>query len=473
MTRFARTVLVALAWMSLVGVACNLTATQEPPTIAPNPNVMPGVTPPPTLGYATLAPGEAPQQNTGANPQIDVQMFNLLNEVETTRLMEHIRNLEEFGTRHVNSIQTDATRGVGAASKYLEEQLTLIQNSQPQHFSTFSQTFTAEFDGVRSTQKNIIGVLHGTESGAGTIIIGAHYDSRTYDLTDAIGPAPGANDNGSGVAAVLELARILSKYPQRATIMFVLFAAEEVGRQGSTAFARDYIAARNIDVIAMLNVDTIGSWNGPDGTIIDDRIRLFTDEDATFASPHQHLGRMVEFIGYNHELSLDITVIAQKDRDGRYGDHFSFQAFGYPSVRFIEAIEDTPNREGDDYRNHVEPEYLRKSTQTILGVVWSLGGGLRPPRSVSMRETGTVFVNTDTSRQFPNYQLIWDEVPGAVGYVVALRPPGALTYTNQYTVNTNETVWHQFPNYTAVAIAAIDANGLVGPLSREYVINTP
>lgn len=476
MLRLGKVLFLALTWMSLVAMACNLAATEEPPTLAPNPNPgLPGVTPPPTLGYATLAPGEQPGSTPAVRSQIEVELFNLLNEVDSTRMMEHIRNLEEFTTRHVNSTLTDPNSGVGAARTYLYNQFLLIQEQAPTHFSTFVHEFTAEFEGLRSVQQNIVGVLSGTESGAGTIVVGAHYDSRTDDLSDATGPAPGADDNGSGVAAVLELARILSQYPQRATIMFVLFAAEEVGRQGSTAFARDYVAARRIDLTAMLNLDTIGSWNSSDGRVVDDRIRLFTDDSPALDSPNQQLGRVIEFIGFNHDLALTIDVLPAQDREGRYGDHFSFQAMGYPAVRFIEAVEDPRNREGADFRDKVEPAYLVDSTRTVLGVLWSLAGGLRPPdhRNIVLRETGTVFVNTDTSRQFPQYQMVWNAVPGAVGYVLAFREEGSLIYNTQFTVDTNETIWHQFPNFAAVAVAAIDANGLIGPPSQEVPINLP
>jgi hypothetical protein len=469
MTRTNQTLLLCLSFISILALACTLSSS-APPTLVPRSTLSAG-SPGPTLAFdPVVTQGSVPESAPVPTPQIDVEMYNLLREVESDRLMMHISNLQGFHTRHVNSSQTDPTRGVGAAANYLLDQLFQIQAESPSDFYVFPQghEFTAYFNGVQSVQRNIVGVLGGTEQGAGTIVVGAHYDSRTNDLNDSTSLAPGADDNGSGVAAVLELARILSRHPQRTTVVFVLFAAEEVNRQGSIAFVREYIVANNVDVVAMLNLDTIGSNNSSDGTINDDTIRLFSDEDNTNRSASRHLARTIEFISANHDYGLthDIQVVPSQDRDGRYGDHFSFADEDYPAIRFIEAVEDTPFREGRDLIEYVEPDYLAQSTRTVLSVIVGLSGGLRPPRQLQMREAGT----DDQSNTL--YTLVWETVPGAVGYVVALRSRNSLIYNQQFTVTSNESgAWHRFGDYEAVAISAIDGRGLVGPVSQEYIID--
>ncbi len=173
--------------------------------------------------------------------------------------MSHIRTLQDFRTRHVNSTQTSSNEGIGAARAYLSGQFETFRQASGGGLYTFDLPFESiTQDGERRAQFNIVAVVQGTELGAGTIIVGAHYDSIGRPLDSATVYAPGANDNGSGVAAVLELARIMSRARYKATIMFVLFSAEEVGRQGSKAFA-SWILDDQTDVTGMINVDTIGN----------------------------------------------------------------------------------------------------------------------------------------------------------------------------------------------------------------------
>lgn len=455
-----------LLWFGVIMMACNLSSSDEPLTIiTPRSNATPEQSSP--LGYNTPPPPDDANTVSTSNTQIEVDLFNIGTEVDENRMMRDIQTLVGFHTRHVNSSQTNANRGIGAARQYLLQELTAVQNANPQYFTVTTQPFTANFNGIASAQNNVIGILQGTEPGAGTIIIGAHYDSRTDDLNDAEGYAPAADDNGSGVAAILELARIMGGRPQRATVVFALFSAEEVDRQGSRAFVNQFIIPNNIDVVAMLNLDTIGSHDAPNGTINDRQLRLFSDDDDSNTSLARHLARTIYFLSENHPGSLSIDFRASADRQGRYGDHFSFTEADYPAVRFIEALEDTPNREGRDTLDGVEPEYLGKSTRTILTLLMSLAGGVQPPNNMSLREASSV--GNDGSRQ---YNFVWNSVVGASRYVVALRRPGSATYTTQFVVDANESgAWHRWGEFEAVAVASVDENGLIGRLSQEYIIN--
>ncbi|MEQ8673120.1 MAG: M20/M25/M40 family metallo-hydrolase [Aggregatilineales bacterium] len=467
MNKNTRNAFFFILWMSLSALACNLSnnPSSRPPTLVPAP---PGVTPQATIGYATpSANGQIPVNgNTNVNNSVDVELYNLTSQVQADNLMSHIYALEGFYTRHVNSSQTDPNRGIGAARNYIHNQfLTLSANSNG-NFTTFLQQVQTDHNGQRTLQYNVVGVLNGTEAGAGIIVVGAHYDSRTDDPTDAVGFAPGADDNGSGVAAVIELARILGRNPMRSTVIFVLFTSEEVGRQGSREFVSQYINGLGLgdQVTAMLNLDTIGSVNSSTGAINDTQIRVFSDADNNSAS--RQLAREIELIGINYQLDLEINLQLQRDRDGRYGDHFSFIEQGYPAVRFIEALEDNYNREGRDTRDLVEPYYLVKSTSTILSIIKVLGDGPRPPRQLVMRESGTT--DEQGNRQFT---LIWDQVPGATSYMVALRRAGSPQYDQMFAWAENAIDnWSGFSGYEAVVVASVDENGLIGPVSQEYLI---
>jgi hypothetical protein len=287
-------------------------------------------------------------------------------------------------------------------------------------------------------------------------VIGAHYDSRTDDLSDSTSFAPGADDNGSGVAAVLEIARVMSQLRPRSTMIFVLFAAEEDNRQGSTAFVRDYIQFHNIPVRVMINVDTIGSVNDPRGNINDRELRIFSQ--GPDESPSRDMARMIDFMTDNYSTDLKLVFVEDQDRVGRFGDHFSFNDAGIPAIRIIEALEDTPNREGRDTIEHVEPEYLRKSTRTLATMMLALSDGMPHPSQVVVRDIGE-----------GTLRVIWEPVDGATGYIVALRSPGQSTFEDQFSASANETAFDCpcFLDFSGIAIGALNENGIIGPLSPE------
>lgn len=437
---------------------CNLTTDDAPPTLMPQPRITDA--PIPTLGYSTPVPGQESTATSDAvnTAPVGAQLYTLLNQVNAERLYNNIGRLQGFTTRHVNSTQTSDTQGVGAASRWLYNEFLAIQDESKGNFQAFTHPFTANYNGVQSTQQNIVGIINGTLPNTPAIVIGAHYDSRTDDLTDANAFAPGADDNGSGTAAVLEMARILSKIRPRATLIFVLFAAEEVNRQGSRAFVQDYIVGYNISVKVMINLDTIGSNNAPNGTINDRELRIFSAPPAD--SQSRNMARMIDFIVDNYSTDLKLIFVEEIDREGRFGDHFSFHEVGIPAIRIIEALEDTPRREGRDTIEYVEPEYLRKSTRTIITIILALSDGMPAPTNVVIRDMG------DNIRR-----IVWEPVPGATGYIVALRLPGQPTFERQFPAAPDTTAFDCdcfiASNYQSIAVAALNENGIMGPLSAE------
>lgn len=433
-------------------LACNLGTSSGPPTLAP----LPTNTPPEPLGFVAAGPTGVPGIGSTPVPPADIEIFRLVDQVESDRLMFHINTLQNFQTRHVNSIQTSTTQGIGAARSYIADQFEAYLQSSNGNLYTFEMEFEVSFDNETTKQKNVVAVIQGTEAGAGTVIIGAHYDSIGQPFESGTAYAPGANDNGSGVAAVLELARIMSQKQYKSTIMFVLFSAEEVGRQGSRTFAA-WLRDNNIDVVGMINVDTIGNVDDRNRGINDSELRIFSaGPNETSAS--RRMARLVNFIGFNYGLDLDLTVQDAIDRENRYGDHFSFSELGYPAIRFINANEEKTNADPTDTINFIEAGYLRSATQSLLAVLTALVDGPRPPRNITLRDRGNGI-----------QALVWEPVPDAVSYVVALRRPGSLIYEQQFEVTDTTVEWDKFSRYGGIAISAKNANGLVGPLSPESV----
>src|SRR5688572_24659630 len=229
--------LILFAWLAFVLIACNLggSGSTPPPTLAPRNTEVPQ----PTLGFSgdgvqvsELAPSNL---NTPVT-NIDVELFNLMEQVDVTRLRSHVETLQSFTTRHVNSATDRPDYGIGAARSYIESEFRAIQSSSNGRFTAQMQAFDMSFNGIPTVQYNVVGVINGTQPGAGFIVLGAHYDSINTEFTDATGFAPGANDNATGVAALIEIARVLSQNQYRSSIIFVAFSAEEVNRRGSVAF---------------------------------------------------------------------------------------------------------------------------------------------------------------------------------------------------------------------------------------------
>lgn len=408
----------------------------------------------------TVDPNTIPQPSnpsiTIAGPSADLK--GMLDQIESDRLFIHVDALERMVSRHVNSVDTEST-GVRAAYRYIRSQFDEIQQRSNGRFFYTDQPFPLTWAGVDTVQTNIYGVIQGTETGGGIILVGAHYDSVSINPDDPNYAAPGANDNGSGVAALIEMARVLSTRSHRATIMLVAFAAEEVGRQGSISFVQ-FLKGKGINVDYMLNMDIIGSRTGPGGEIDDSHIRLYSAPPNESSS--RNLARVIDFIDDKLTAPLDVVMQDGPDRLGRYSDHLSFSDAGYAAVRFIESLEDiarqhTPADRSDD----VQADYLRRSTQTILTSIIALADGPRPPRNISLRDTGN-----------GKRTLVWEPVADAASYIIALRQPTALVFYPSFTWVGNSVEWDGFisSQFATVVIYSVDRSGLMGPPSPEYPI---
>ncbi len=446
--------LLALSWFTLLALACTLTSSSAPPTLVPRATE----TPLPTIAYATLSPEELPQQQF-VEPALDVSMTSLLNQVQSDRLFVHIDTLQNYQTRHVNSVTNASDRGIGAAYNYIKGQFEDIQQEAGGNFQLQEHSFPLKWGGLETVQTNVYGVIPGKEIGGGVIVVGAHYDSVSLDFEDGAAYAPGANDNASGVAALIEIARILSKRPHRATIMLVAFSAEEVGRIGSREFVK-FLQSYQIDIKAMINMDIIGSQTGQNGEVNDRQIRLFSE--GPNESPSRQIARAIHLLDATYMPNMDIIIENAGDRIGRYSDHLSFSEAGWAAVRFIEPLEDIRRQHTpEDTIDDVQATYLTRSTQTVLAVVTALADGPPAPRNVSLRS------NPQGTRT-----LVWEPSAGAASYLIALRRPGALTYGEKFPWTGTSVDWDGFRSdlFASYVIFAVDQNGLMGPPSTEYTI---
>lgn len=447
--------------LAIVSLACTLTS-QAPATLAPS-TPMSTITPdsgliPPTLQAESVPPPAGvtqPQTGVSASPS-GVAL------VDTNRMMNDINTLVSFQSRHILSSPSTDT-GIQAAQSFLINRFQEIRSNSPYPYlqiDVYPQTFEMKWAEKTIYPSNVVMAVQGTDASAGVVMVMAHYDTALQDWYNGDGYQPGANDNGSGVAAVLEIARIMTQTPQRATLLFVLFAAEETGRQGSLAFVNEFIRPQNIPLMGALNLDLIGSVTGRRGERYDNVMRVFSEGPNTSAS--RQLARLIYVAGGRQVPDIGVEVQDRVERAGRWGDHMSFSDSGYPAVRLMEMADDTLIVHTQrDTIDTVDPSYLRRTTQVTLASLEMLASGPNPPTLRPLIPSPTD-PNTMT--------LEWSHNPVCVNYVVALRRADSLVYNDFYTIDSTSLSWGNFRAYEAVTVACIDEKGLLGRFAPELLI---
>jgi hypothetical protein len=282
----------------------------------------------------------------------------LLRHIDPDRIKATILRLVQFGTRHTASSQTDPVRGIGAATAWVYGQMQAIAATSSGRMTVQQQTFVqpvASNIPVPTTITNVIATLQGTASPERFYVITGHLDSRVTDVLNFTSDAPGADDDGSGVAVMLELARLFATRQFPGTLVFAAVAGEEQGLYGSAHMAAQMKAA-GADVQGMFSNDIVGASQAWDGTRPDPRtVRLFVEGIPTAVTPAQisvmqsvggendgmthQLARFVTDVAPFSLTGMNIRVIWRRDRYLRGSDHISFQAQGYPAARFTEPRE--------------------------------------------------------------------------------------------------------------------------------------
>lgn len=447
-------------------LACSFTS-DTPPTMAPVPSPQSTITPesvlqpqstvlgPQNTIQAPVVPPAGPTQDASNNVSSTTAIISEISQIDPGRMMNVINQMINFNNRNLYS-QYSPTQGVYAAKDWLLAQFAEIEaNAHPDiRIDYYADPFPVSNGNNQISGHNVVMVMTGTDGSAGVVLVGAHYDTIHINTgTDNF--QPGANDNASGVAAVLEIARHLSQKPRRATIIFALFSGEEYGRLGSIAYVEEVLLGQNIDVKAVVNLDTIGSPTGIRGERFDNQMRVFS------ASPNEstsrQLARLAEIVTRIYISDMVVNVQDRIDRPGRYGDQESFSNVGYPAIRLIEQMDDPARQHNSlDTIDDIEADYLRRTTQVALATMLVLVDGPNPP--------------ADFYIDIANQRLEWAPNPAAASYVVALRQPGSLTFNRTIPTTDPFLVWPELGSYESVAIAAVDAEGRLGMFSPEYYI---
>lgn len=282
---------------------------------------------------------------------------HVVSRVSSAQLRQSVEKLVGFGTRHTLSDTGNATRGIGAARRWIKSEFEQsAQRSGGRMSVAYHETIVPPSRRVPAPANivNVVATLKGISAPERIIVIGAHYDSRASDPLDALSDAPGANDDGSGTALVLELARVMADQMFDATIVFIAFAGEEQGLLGATAWA-DQARDRGWNVEAMLNNDIVGNSMGGDGVKDDRSVRLFSeafsplDTGSVFRMRNslglesdgssRSLARWIDDVADKYVNGFDVRLIYRRDRFLRGGDHAPFHARGIPAVRFSVARE--------------------------------------------------------------------------------------------------------------------------------------
>lgn len=345
----------------------------------------------------------------------DPEIEQMVKEISTDSLSSYITQLVSFGTRSTLSATNDPRQGIGAARQWVVQRMKEYAAASKGRMTAYLDTTTLQADGKRVdvpvSLGNAMAVLKGTDPNDDRIyIISGHLDSRVTDVMNRKSDAPGANDDGSGTAAVLECARVMSRHAFPATIIFVAVSGEEQGLLGST-FLANTAKTKGWNVDAMLNNDIVGSNNSNGTNIVDNtRLRVFSEaiaqQDTGRAltairnlglendSRSRQLARYVKETGERYVDNLQVVMIYRSDRFLRGGDHIPFLQKGYTAVRLTEMNENFDHQHQDlrtekavvygDLPGFMDFEYLRKNTGVNLATLANLAKAPSEPQSVQV-----------------------------------------------------------------------------------------
>lgn len=346
-------------------------------------------------------------------------LHEIAGQVSAERERATIAKLVSFGTRHTLSDTKSATRGIGAARRWVASEFAAISRDCGGCLTveTPAETVTGRRVPNPTEVMDVLAVQRGTTDPDRVIVISGHIDSRVTDVMNFTADAPGANDDASGVAAVMEAARVLSKHRFPATLVFAVLSGEEQGLYGGKVLA-DTARAKGWRVEADLNNDIVGNSEGLTGTRETTRVRVFsegtkaveTKEEADkrrynggeVDSPSRQLARFMDGVADRYLANFDVTMIYRTDRFGRGGDQTEMLNAGFPAVRVTEANENY-NRQHQDLRTEggvrygdviegVDFAYLAQVTRLNAVSLAALAMAPAPPTGVEI--SGAVSVDT-------------------------------------------------------------------------------
>ncbi|HSJ30566.1 MAG TPA: M28 family peptidase [Longimicrobiales bacterium] len=402
-----------------------------------------------TLG----APAHAQQPAQGdVPPARDARIYQIINDVSAERIEADIRTLAGFGTRNTYSDTLSATRGIGAARRWIKAEFDRISAACGGCLEVSYQSSTVQGRPQGATEPqpvtvvNVIATLRGITHPDRYVIMAGDIDSRASNGSDFTSDAPGANDNASGMAGVIEAARVMSQHRFGKSVVFVGLSGEEQGLWGGQHMA-SVAQEAGWQIEAVLNNDMIGNIEGLDGVIENTVFRVFSEPTPVTETERERrarrtaggevdgvsrqLARYVERITREYFTNLDAMMIYRLDRFGRGGHHRPFNDLGFPGVRIMEAHEnytrqhqDIRTEDGIAYGDVVEGvnfDYARKLTGVNAAVLSALAWAPPPPDTARIR--GAVRPSTTVS---------WSAVndPNLAGYKIYWRLTTAPQWTD-------------------------------------------
>ena len=413
----------------------------------------------------------------------DPEIKKMVDDISSKNIEMYVRKLVSFNTRNDLSAQSNPNQGIGAAWNWIKSEMEKSIPSSKGRLSVDFVNYKAGGSGQRIKNeielKNVVATLKGVDPSDNRVfLISAHFDSRAEDNNDGIVTAPGANDDGSGIAAILELIRIMSKREFSGTIIFTALSGEEHGLYGATKMA-SLAKSENWNLIAMLNNDMIGN-SGSSETLLNDnmKVRVFSEGVPAFETEQmakervnssmendgkaRQLARYLKEIGERYVDQLTVTLVYRNDRFGRGGDHSPFCKLGYTAVRITEfnenydrthkIIEEKNGIHYGDTPEYVDYEYVRKNAGINLATLANLATAPFAPKNVGISIEG---LSNST-------KLSWEEPTKGkkpAGYYILMRETyQAMWEKKVFVQGTSISLPYSKDNYF-FAVQSVDADG--------------
>ena len=412
----------------------------------------------------------------------DPEISQYVNQVNKDSLKANIEKLVSFGTRHTVSSTTDPNRGIGAARNWVLSKFRNYAKNSKGRMEVYLQNQDLKPDGKRINKEtnlgNAIAFLKGTDpNDKRVIIISGHLDSRVSDVTDAESFAPGANDDGSGVAAVIESARVLSKSQFPVSILFVAVSGEEQGLLGAKMLA-DKAKAENWSLEAVLNNDMIGNNRFDAGKNAGKpKLRVFSEGLSAFETektaaairnlglendgPARQLARYVKETGEKYVKNIDIKLIYRNDRFLRGGDHTPFVNHGFTAVRLTDYYENYDHQHQDvrtennkkygDLIEFMDFDYLKTNTAVNVSVLANLAKSASKPENVKM----------DVKELSNSTKLSWEKpASGKIkGYHILIRETDSSVWTEKIFTTENSITIPYSKDHFLFAVQSLTDSG--------------
>jgi Peptidase family M28 len=396
------------------------------------------------LAFAVLASRPADAQQVLVGSKKNRRIEPIVAEISPARIEATIRKLASFGTRHSLSDPDHPDRGIGAARRWIKAELESYARESGGRLIVEEDSFVqpvAPRVPKPTTMVNLVAILPGSQPASKDrwLVVSGHYDSIPSPISDAKSDAPGADDDASGTAVSMELARVMSKHHFDATLVFLAVPGEEQGLLGATHWA-EKAKKEGRKIEAMFTNDIVGNTQGGNGIKDNRRVRVFSEgvpSDETEAQartrrsvggendgPSRQLARYIKEAGELYLNDFEVTLVFRRDRYGRGGDHIPFNERGYAAVRFTEPNEnfDRQHKKVEtvdgvafgDVVDRVDFAYVAQVARVNAAALASLALAPAPPTDVRF----------GTGRQEYDTRIRWKRgsEPDLAGYRVVWRP---------------------------------------------------